>query len=138
MSNKELSQNKVLLILFLIFISMYFCKCIMSYKENFSLAENIDYRFYRPDNDCDIDVENQEEKHPKDLSVEKPLKPNERIIFTRPNKCFACEAEMLQKYTKEYINLAFPGKCISCEKQAMSEGKNPYHEGPTKCFSCSI
>jgi hypothetical protein len=109
----------------------------MESREKFSLIDNVNYQFYRPDVDCNIEVDNQEELHSNKKNVKKTSKPNERIIFTRPNKCFACEAEMLQKYAKEYINLAFPGKCISCEKQAKSEGKNPYHEGPTKCFSCS-
>lgn len=56
----------------------------------------------------------------------------EKLILSRPNKCFSCEREILKNYGKDYLNYAFPGKCFACEK----ESKNPIHEGPTKCFSC--
>ena len=57
---------------------------------------------------------------------------DEKLIFSRPNKCFSCERELINKGAIKQINYGFPGKCFSCEK----ESKNPYFEGPTKCFSC--
>ena len=53
-------------------------------------------------------------------------------LYSRPNKCFSCEKDVLRNAGPKYINYAFPGKCFSCEKQS----KTPYNEGPTKCFSC--
>lgn len=54
-----------------------------------------------------------------------------RNVLGRPNKCFSCERQM-RKYGDKYLNYAFPTKCVSCEKQS----KDPYMEGPTKCFNC--
>ncbi len=63
----------------------------------------------------------------------KPKKCNQHTrLYSRPNKCFSCEADILKNAGDKYINYAFPGKCFSCER----ESKNPYMEGPTKCFSC--
>ena len=53
-------------------------------------------------------------------------------LYSRPNKCFSCEKDILRNAGPKYINFAFPGKCFSCERQS----KQPYNEGPTKCFSC--
>lgn len=53
-------------------------------------------------------------------------------LYSRPNKCFSCEKDVLRNAGPKYINYAFPGKCFSCERQS----KTPYNEGPTKCFSC--
>jgi hypothetical protein len=54
-------------------------------------------------------------------------------IFGRPNKCFSCERQIMNTVGEKYINYAFPSKCFSCEK----ESKDPYNEGPTKCFNCN-
>jgi len=82
--------------------------------------------FYRP--------ENKQQIKPVNKQIKNPL--SEKFIFTRPNKCFACEKELLKNHSKEHIHLAFPGKCFSCEQEARKNGTLPYNEGPTKCFSC--
>ena len=63
--------------------------------------------------------------------VPKKCKQHTRI-YGRPNKCFSCEKDILNRAGSKYIHYAFPTKCFSCEK----ESKRPYFEGPTKCFSC--
>lgn len=54
-----------------------------------------------------------------------------RPIFSRPNKCFSCEQHIT---SWNNAHLAFPTKCVSCERNPITI---PYHEGPTKCFSCN-
>ena len=63
---------------------------------------------------------------------EKKDKCNTKYIFSRPNKIFANESQILKSGCIDNINIAFPSKCFSCERQS----ENPYHEGPTKCFDC--
>lgn len=64
--------------------------------------------------------------------VKKCQRKVERRIFGRPNKCFSCERELINRNGGKNIHTAFPTKCFSCER----ESKNPYMTGPTKCFSC--
>lgn len=65
-------------------------------------------------------------------SDEKCQRKVPRRIFSRPNKCFSCERELIARNCVSKIHTAFPTKCFSCERQS----KNPYMTGPTKCFSC--
>ena len=53
-------------------------------------------------------------------------------LYSRPNKCFSCEKDILRNENK-YINFVFPVLCFSCERQS----KTPYHEGPTKLLKCN-
>ena len=55
-----------------------------------------------------------------------------RKIYSRPNKCFSCEKQILASNEPHLIHMAFPTKCFSCEKNS----KKPYYTGPTKCFNC--
>lgn len=68
--------------------------------------------------------------------VKKPEPESKTIpqnyVFSRPNKVFSAEKQILKSGCMKNINLAFPTKCFSCESQS----SEPYFEGPTKCFSC--
>lgn len=83
-----------------------------------------------------ISIETQNKIVP--MINKKPIKKNTKkvneglVVLSRPNKCFSCEKQMLKHSATKNIHLAFPGKCFDCEKHS----KTPYHEGPTKCFSC--
>ena len=126
----EITENQMFFVfLFFVTIIVLF-KCFES-REDFGNLENLDYMFYRPPSDCNLNGSNK-------TSDKKNSQPEVQtnVIFSRQNKCFSCEKEMLQKYARKYVNLAFPGKCISCEKEASKMGRDPYHEGPTKCFDC--
>lgn len=118
---------------FLFFVSIIMLFKCLETKEDFSNMENLDYMFYRPPSECKSNGTN---KKLTNNSNENKQEVTKNVIFSRPNKCFSCEREMLQKYARKYVNLAFPGKCFSCEKEAAKNGSDPYHEGPTKCFSC--
>ena len=128
----EITENQMFIGFVSLIIVLILYKCYES-RESFGNLENIDYMFYRPPDDCNLNGSCKDCDKTKKESIPEPPK---NVIFSRPNKCFSCEKEMLQKYARQYINLAFPGKCISCEKEASKMGKDPYHEGPTKCFSC--
>tara|TARA_B100001248_G_scaffold262307_1_gene257437 strand:- start:3379 stop:3783 length:405 start_codon:yes stop_codon:yes gene_type:complete len=128
----EITENQMFFV-FLFFVTVIVLfKCFES-RESFSNLDNLDYMFYRPPSDCNL---NGSCKQCGDNNQKEQEQVQKNVIFSRPNKCFSCEKEMLQKYARQYVNLAFPGKCISCEKEAAKNGKDPYHEGPTKCFSC--
>lgn len=97
---------------------------------------------------CMVKVYNTKKKQKNSIKSKEPISPiiNKRnpikkntkkvnegmVVLSRPNKCFSCERQMLKQSGTKNIHLAFPGKCFDCEK----DSKAPYHEGPTKCFSC--
>ena len=124
----EITENLIFNGFILLVVILILYKCFEKYNEKFSNIENLNYMFYRPPSSYIANT--VENKKPK----EEERQVN--YIFTRPNKCFSCERQMVKNYARKYINLAFPGKCISCEKEAAKMGRDPYHEGPTKCFSC--
>lgn len=62
--------------------------------------------------------------------------PQPRPVFGRPNKCFSCESDALNRLGRANVNLGFNTKCFSCEREAKMQGKDAYMEGSTKCFSC--
>ena len=128
----EITENQMFFV-FLFFVSIIILFKCLETKEDFSNMENLDYMFYRPPSECKSNGSN---KKPTNNSNESKQEVTKNVIFSRPNKCFSCEREMLQKYARKYVNLAFPGKCFSCEKEASKNGSDPYHEGPTKCFDC--
>ena len=128
----EITENQMFFV-FLFFVSIIILIKCLETKEDFSNMENLDYMFYRPPSECKSNGSN---KKPTNNSNESKQEVTKNVIFSRPNKCFSCEREMLQKYARKYVNLAFPGKCFSCEKEAAKNGSDPYHEGPTKCFDC--
>tara|TARA_B100000242_G_C42633540_1_gene298183 strand:+ start:68 stop:469 length:402 start_codon:yes stop_codon:yes gene_type:complete len=125
----EFTENQIFAVFLFFIVGLAIYKCY-EMTENFSNLENTEYMFYRPSTSCN------QNKTDHSKVVKKSQEISENIIFSRPNKCFSCEKELLQKYAKQYVNLAFPGKCFSCEAEGKKMGRNPYHEGPTKCFSC--
>ena len=118
-------QNREIIIFCALIVLLVVYKCC-NLSEKFTNLQNNDYMFYKP--------EIKQQIKPVKKQIKNPV--SEKFIFTRPNKCFSCEKEILENYSKEHIHLAFPGKCFSCENEAKKNGTLPYNEGPTKCFSC--
>lgn len=111
----------------LTFISLIVvCYCV--YKKCYKNVDTSIDNFTNQDKCKEKTVQFVEQKPKKDLR----RCTQYTRLYSRPNKCFSCEKDVLRNAGPKYINYAFPGKCFSCERQS----KQPYHEGPTKCFSC--